>query len=127
MLTTSTQELIYMDPLVPILQGKTTRRQPQNSAQATQVTILSTFLQKHPTDSIITNFLFFEGLPYLLMKYCVYQFHGLNCCRGRGNIETSSDIKQQIIKFGARGIAITSIHTENEFEKVRDILKTNPL
>ena len=109
MLTTSTQELIYMDPLVPILQGKTTRRQPQNSAQATQVTILSTFLQKHPTDSIITNFLFFEGLPYLLMKYCVYQFHGLNCCRVRGKIGTRSATKKYINTFGIRVIPITLV------------------
>ena len=57
------------------------------------------------------------------MKYFVYQFHVINFCRGQGNIYTSSAIKKYINKFGVRCIAIISICTDNEFNKVRYIIR----
>ena len=57
------------------------------------------------------------------MKYCVYQLHGFDCCRGQGKIEIRSAIKQYINKFGVRGIFITSAHAENGFKKVRYLLR----
>ena len=114
--------MIY-GPLVPIIQGETTRRRPKHYAQVTQVLILSPVIHKQPIDSNITTLLFIERLPYILMKSYVYQLHGLNCCRGREKIENRSAIKKQINKFGVRYICITSVHAYNDFEKVRDILR----
>ena len=78
--------------------------------------------RKHPTYSIIIDFLFVKEQPYLPIKYQVYQLHGPIFCRGRDKIETNSAIKQYINKCGVRGIAITYIHAYNKFEKVRELL-----
>ena len=57
------------------------------------------------------------------MKYCVHQFQGFIFFIVLGKLETSSAIKQYTTKLGVRGIAITYIHSDNEFEKVRGIIR----
>ena len=74
--------------LVPILKCKTTLRQPPQSAQVTWVPILSPFLQKHPIERISTDLFFVKGLPYLIMRFGVHHFHGLNCWRVGGKMAT---------------------------------------
>ena len=61
----NTEAAIY-GTLVPTLQGKTTQRKPQHSAQVNRVLIPPLTLHKQPTYSISTDFLFVGGLPYLL-------------------------------------------------------------
>ena len=103
----------------PIIQGKTTRKRPQHSAQVTWVPIPSPVLKQHQIDSGSEDLFFVKERPYLLMNYRVYQFHSLNWCRGRGKIENISELKQYINRFCVRDIVITYIHADNEFEKVR--------
>ena len=52
------------------------------------------------------------------MKSRVYKFHGINACWGRGKVETISAIKAYLNNFGVRGISVTTIYGDNEFEKI---------
>ena len=53
----------------------------------------------------------------MLMKSRVYKFHGVNCSKGRGKLETIKALKTYLNKVGVRGIAITALHGDNKFEK----------
>ena len=57
------------------------------------------------------------------MNSRVCQYHGLNCCIGQVKIETISAIKQYINPFGIRGISVTSVYSDNMFEKLGYILR----
>lgn len=62
------------------------------------------------------------------MKSRVYKFHGLNAnCRGHGKVETSTAIKHFINQFGLRGVTITTIHGDNEFEKIKTLVSPVPV
>ena len=110
-------------PMVPILQGKMVRKKNQHKAQIERVAIPSPILKSHPSDSVSADFFFVEGKPYLLMKSRVYKFHGLNCSKGRGKVETIKALKTYLNKFGLRGITITSLHGDNEFTMVEEALR----
>ena len=79
--------------LVPILQGKMVRQQPQHGANFTRVPIPLCVLKQHPNDTAIIDFLFIKKRPYLLMCYRVHKFHGVNVCRGCVKVDTSTGIK----------------------------------
>ena len=57
------------------------------------------------------------------MKSRVYKFHGINACRGRGKVETISEIKAYLNKFGVRAISVTTIYGDNEFEKIVEAVR----
>ena len=107
-------------PLTPILQGKMVQQRPEYGEYVQRVPILSPILQHHLTESISLDFFFVEVRPYLLIHSRAYQFLGLYCSKGRGKIETSTAVKHYLNLFGTRGIAITSIHGDNEFEMIQD-------
>ena len=102
-------------PLMPVLQGKMVRQRPQYRAEVKRIPIPSPVLSNHPLDSFSVDFFFIEQRPYLLMKSRVYKFHGINACRGRGKVETSSTIKAYLNNFGVRGVSFTTIYGDNDF------------
>ena len=51
------------------------------------------------------------------MKSRVCKFHGSNCSKGRGKVETIQ-FKTCLNKFGVRGVTITAMHGDNEFSMV---------
>ena len=110
-------------PLVPVLQWKMVRRRPQYESEVECMPIPSPVLSNHPSDSFRVDFFFIEQRPYLFMKSSVYKSHGINACRGRGKVETSSAIKAFLNKFGVRGVSITTIYGDNEFEKMIEALR----
>ena len=57
------------------------------------------------------------------MKSRVYKFHGINACRGCGKVETISAIKAYLNNFGVRGISVTTIYGDNEFEKIVEAVR----
>ena len=62
------------------------------------------------------------------MKSRIYKFHGVNVnCKGRGKMETSTAIKHFINQFSMRGITITAIHGDNEFEKIKTLMAPIPV
>ena len=62
------------------------------------------------------------------MKSRIYKFQGVNVnCKGRGKVETSTALKHFINQFSMRGITITCIHGDNEFEKVKTLMAPIPV
>lgn len=105
-------------PLLPMLRGKSTQGRPNLVTQHPFINIPSPVLHLHPTNEIAVNFFFVQKRIFLLMKYRIYKSFGVNVnCRGRGKVETSAAIKLFLNKFGLRGISVTGIHGDNEFEK----------
>ena len=118
-----TKGIAIYGPSKPLLQGKMTRKRPNYMQKAKRVQIPSPVIMHHPTDEVAVDFFFVQQRIYLLMRSRVYKFFGLNAnCRGRGKIETSTAIKTFINAFGYRGISITCIHGDNEFEKIRPLV-----
>ena len=119
--------LIY-GPLEAAIKGKMTKSKPQTVQQTPRVVIPSPVLQLHPTDEIAADFFCVHSRIYLLMKSRIYKFQGVNVnCKGRGKVETSTALKHFINQFSMRGITITCIHGDNEFEKVKTLMAPIPV
>ena len=93
------------------------RERTQRKAQIERVAIPAPAIKYHLSDSVAVDFFFVERRPCLLMKSRVCKFHGSNCSKGRGKVETIQ-FKTCLNKFGVRGVTITSMHGDNEFSMV---------
>ena len=98
------------------------RKRQEHGAHIEKTPLTSPVLKLHPNESVSLYF-FVENNPYLLMLTRTYELLGIYCCRGRGKIETSTAVKHYLDLFGARGIAITSIHGDNEFTKITEAVR----
>ena len=112
---------------VPILRGKKVRRELGEFKSTPFVHIPPDILKHHPTDEIDVDFFFVNGNPYFHMKTKRIKFRATQTQSGRGKVETSSSLKEVINIIENRGFKITAINGDNEFNKIKPLMRPTPV
>ncbi len=119
-------EAIY-GPQIPMLRGKMVRQIQREFTSVPRVELPSPLLKRHPTDEIDMDFLFVNKNPFFYTKTKNVKFRAVQPQTGRGKKETGKALKRIVNTIEQRGIRVTALNGDNEFDKLREIMHPTPV
>ena len=113
-------------PEVGVLKGKTTRKQKEKVNKIAVTPIPDEILSAHNTINLNVDFMFVQGLMVLHTLSSDYQFRTAKVFMSKKKANKDDMLKgvrEAINMYEKRGITVTQVSSDNEFECIREDLR----
>ena len=106
-------------PSVPSLKGRTTRVQPEHIPDTIPISIPRQILTECQNGTLCLDFFSVQGIPVFHAISRRLMYRSVSFPTSRSKKQILKHLQMVLQKYTSKGFRITSIHADNEFEKIR--------
>ena len=112
------------------IKGKATRQRPKAIGAMPLVEIPGTILDLHPSTAISMDYVYVQNIPMMHTISSWYKFRTMDAVRDQKRPTKSTIMRsasQVVNVYAARGLHVSQINTDNEFECIRESMRPTPM